>query len=106
MAAPERNRAKIESDGSLRLPPEALAALGAEPGDEVRLFVDSRRKSVRIERHSADPWADAMKEKPSHDMEDLFAQQKRREAEADDIFQKRLRDSKKQGDDPKPDKWR
>ena len=100
---------KIESDGSLRLPPEALAALGAEPGDDVRLFIDTRRKSVRIERHSDDPWADAMKDRPSHDMEDLFAQQKRREAEADDIFQNRLRKSKKEDDCEKPggdaDKW-
>ena len=101
---------KIESDGSLRLPPEALAALGAEAGDEVRLLIDTRRKSVRIERHSADPWADAIKEKPSHDMDDLFAQQKRREADADEIFQKRLRESKKEDDGKLPggdaDKWR
>ena len=102
MATPLR----IEADGSLRLPPEALAALGAVPGDELKLFIDTRGKSVRIERHSVDPWADAMKDKPSQDMEDLFAQQKQREAEADETFQKRLRDSKKEADEPKSDKWR
>ena len=102
----------IEPDGTLRLPPEALAALGARPGDEVRLFIDSRKKSVRIERHSDDPWADALKEKPSQGLDELLAAQQKRQAEADDIFDKRLRESKKKKDDPDekpkgdPDRWR
>ena len=85
---------KLESDGSLKLPPDALDALGAEPGDEVKLFVDSRKKIVRIERHSVDPWADAMREKQSKGLEDLLADQQKRQEAADDIFNQRLRDAK------------
>jgi len=85
---------RIEPDGSLKLPREALDAIGAEPGDDVKLFVDSRRKFVRVERHSEDPWADALKEKKSKGLEDLFAEQQKRQTDADDLFNKRLRDSK------------
>jgi len=85
---------RIAPDGSLKLPPDALDALGAEPGDEVRLFVDSRKKVVRVERYSDDPWADALKEKKSKGLDDLFAEQQKRQAAADDLFSQRLRDPK------------
>ena len=85
---------KIEPDGSLKLPREALDALGAAPGDDVKLFVDSRRKFVRVERHSDDPWADALKEKKSKGLEDLFEEQQKRQTDAHDLFNQRLRDSK------------
>ena len=88
---------KLGPDGSLKLPPDALDALGAEPGDEVKLFIDSRKKVVRIERHSDDPWADAMREKKSKGLEDLLAEQQKRQQAADDLFNRKLRDS--QGED-------
>ena len=84
---------RIGADGTLRLPPDALDALGAEAGDEVKLFIDSRKKFVRIERHSDDPWADALREKKSKGLEDLLAEQQKRQAAADDLFNKRLRDA-------------
>jgi bifunctional DNA-binding transcriptional regulator/antitoxin component of YhaV-PrlF toxin-antitoxin module len=84
---------KIAPDGSIQLPSDALAALGADPGDEVTLILDSRRKSVRIERYSEDPWADALREKKSKGLDDLFAEQKKREAAAEDLFNQRLRAS-------------
>jgi len=85
---------KLEADGSLKLPPDALDALGAMPGDEVKLFVDSRKKSVRIERHSDDPWADAMRQKQSKGLEDLLADQQKRQQAADDLFNQGLRKAK------------
>ncbi|MHC4953779.1 MAG: hypothetical protein ACYTGZ_07800 [Planctomycetota bacterium] len=98
----------IQPDGSIKLPHEALEAIGAEPGDEVRLFIDGRKKVIRIERHSDDPWADALKEKPKQDMEGIFEEQKRRQAEAEAIFKKRLKDSKpgEGKPDSDSDKWR
>ena len=108
----------IQPDGSVKLPKDALEALGAEPGDEVRIFVDTRKKAVRIERHSDDPWADALKAKPQKGIEDIFEEQKRRQAEAEQIFKKRFKDSEpgegkpdegKPGEgkpDNDPDKWR
>ena len=81
---------KIEADGSLRLPPEALQTLGAEPGDDVKLFLDNRKKQIRMERTSGDAWADAMRETKSKGLEDIFADQQKREAEADDIFKRKL----------------
>ena len=81
---------KLEADGSLRLPPEALQTLGAEPGDEVKLFLDNRKKQIRMERTSGDPWADAMRENKPKGMEDIFADQQQREAAAEDIFKRKL----------------
>ena len=82
--------------------------MGAEPGDEVRLFIDGRKKAIRIERHSDDPWADAMKEKPKIGMKDIFEDQKRRQAEAEQTFKKRLKESEPGEGKPDndPDKWR
>ncbi|MEM8883397.1 MAG: hypothetical protein AAGD14_04980 [Planctomycetota bacterium] len=98
----------IGADGSLKLPPEALEALGAEPGDTVKLNLDARQKRVRMERVSDDPWADAMREGPSKGFDDVLSDQQKREAEAKDLFDRKLRDSKT--DDEKPDddhdRWR
>jgi antitoxin component of MazEF toxin-antitoxin module len=99
---------KLESDGSLRLPQSVLDAIGAEPGDELKLFVDNRRKSVRIERYATDPWADAMREQKTKKLDDVLADQEKRHADAEDLFDKKLRDAEpgdgKPSDDA--DKWR
>ena len=83
-------QATIQPDGSVRLPAEALETLGAEPGDEVKIFLDNRKKAVRLERTSGDPWADAMRETKSKDLGDILAEQKKREAEADELFRRKL----------------
>jgi len=85
-------KVRLSKDGSVRLPPEVLEALGAEEGDTLRLFVDRRRKSVRIERFSEDPWADALREGPQKGIEDLLSDQKKRQAEAEDLFDRKLRE--------------
>lgn len=100
---------KLDKDGALRLPQEVLDAMGAEPGDEMKLIVDNRRKSVRIERHANDPWADAMREQKTKKLDDVLADQQKRHSEAEDLFDKKLRDAKP--GDGKPadtdiDKWR
>ena len=105
---------KLEADGSLRLPQSVLDAIGAEPGDELKLFVDNRRKSVRIERFATDPWADAMREQKTKKLDDVLADQQKRHAEAEDLFDKKMRDAQssetKPADGSKPpddaDKWR
>ena len=76
----------ISEDGSIRIPREALDVLGAEPGDDLKVILDRRRRAVRLERTSGDPWADAMREPKSKDFEDLLEEQKRREAEARAAF--------------------
>jgi len=96
----------LAPDGSVKLPPEVLEALGAEPGDTIRLFVDRRRKSVRLERFSEDPWADALREGPARDIEDLLSDQKKRQSEAEDLFDKKLRETDGGKPDDDPDKWR
>jgi len=100
----------LGKDGSLKLPPDMLEALELEPGQKVRVFLDTRRKELRVERHVDDPWAEAMKRKQGPDFDDLFADQSRREAEADRIFDEKMNQAKKEK--PKrrpeddPDYWR
>lgn len=98
----------IGADGGVRIPPEVLEALEIEPGGKVRLFVDTRRKSLRIERHSDDPWADALKPKSQKDFEDLLDAQKDRDEQARRVFEKRVKETppakRKPEDDP--DLWR
>ena len=99
---------EINKDGSVRLPPEVLEALGAEPGDNLKFVIDRRRKSVRLERVSDDPWADAMREGSSKGMEDILADQEKRQADADSAFDRKLKDTEADGEKPEndPDKWR
>ena len=98
----------IAKDGSIRLPAELLQALGAEPGDTLKFVIDRRRKTVRFERVSEDAWADAMREGPSKKLDDILADQQKRQADAEDLFDKKLKepepDDEKLKDDP--DKWR
>ena len=96
----------LGKDGSVRLPPEALEALGADPGDTLNLFIDRKRKLVRLERFSEDPWSDAMREGPSKGMEDLLADQQKRQAEAEDLFDRKLKETDGTKPDDDADKWR
>lgn len=94
--------------GEVKLPADALEALGIEPEDkEVEIFVDTRRKQVRLERHVEDPWADALKEKEQKGLEDLMADQTQREQDAQDLFERKLKEPPpKRRPEDDPDYWR
>lgn len=100
---------KVGATGEVKLPPEALEALELEPGGEMSLEIDTRRKQLRLERHVDDAWGEALKEKPQKGMEDLLDEQKKRDEAAKEMFEKRLKD-KKPGDkrrpEDSPDFWR
>jgi bifunctional DNA-binding transcriptional regulator/antitoxin component of YhaV-PrlF toxin-antitoxin module len=96
----------ISKDGSVRLPNEVLEALMAEPGDTLKVFVDKKRKAVRLERFSEDPWADAMREGPSKGLEDILADQQKRQAEAEDLFDQKLKETDGEKPEDDFDKWR
>ena len=54
-----------------------------------------------------DPWADAMRDGPSKGFDDILADQQKRQAEAEDLFNKKMKETdggKPEDDDP--DKWR
>ena len=100
---------KVGASGEVKLPPEALEALELEPGGEMSLEIDTRRKQLRLERFVADAWAEAMKEKPQKGMEDLLDEQKQREEAAKDLFEKRIKDKskpEKRRPEDSPDHWR
>lgn len=100
----------IGSDGRVLLPKEALDAIDVEPGAHVKLFIDTRRRSLRIERHVDDVWGEALKKKDGKSFDDILAEQKQREKEAEDIFRRGSKDaaSGKKDRDPEnhPDRWR
>jgi len=100
---------KVGAAGEVKLPPEALEALDLEPGQELSLEIDTRRKQLRIERHVDDAWAEAMKEKPQKGLEDLMDEQKQREEAAKELFEKRVKDRSpkdKRRPEDSPDYWR
>ena len=100
---------KVGGLGELKLPPEALEALELEPGGEVSLEIDTRRKQLRLERFVADAWAEAMKEKPQKGLEDLMDDQKAREEAAKELFEKRIKEKgpkDKRRPEDSPDHWR
>ena len=100
---------RIGGGGELKLPPEALEALELEPGQEMTLEIDTRRKQLRLERFVADAWGEAMKEKPQKGLEDLMDEQKQREQAAKEMFEKRLKDKAakdKRRPEDSPDYWR
>jgi antitoxin component of MazEF toxin-antitoxin module len=100
---------RVGAAGEVKLPPEALEALDLEPGGEMSLEIDTRRKQLRLERFVADAWAEAMKEKPQKGLEDLMEDQKQREEAAKELFEKRLRDKSakdKRRPEDSPDHWR
>lgn len=100
---------RLGGGGELKLPPEALEALELEPGGEMTLEIDTRRKQLRLERFVADAWSEALKEKPQKGMEDLLDEQKQREQAAKEMFEKRLREKSekdKRRPEDSPDYWR
>jgi bifunctional DNA-binding transcriptional regulator/antitoxin component of YhaV-PrlF toxin-antitoxin module len=100
---------KVGAMGEVKLPPEALAALEIEPGGEMSLEIDTRRKQLRLERHVDDAWGEAMKEKPQKGLEDLMDEQKQREQAAKEMFEKRIKEKNpkdKRRPEDSPDHWR
>jgi antitoxin component of MazEF toxin-antitoxin module len=100
---------KLGGAGELKLPPEALEALELEPGHELSLEIDTRRKQLRLERFVVDAWAEAMKEKPQKGLEDLMDEQKQRDAAAKELFEKRVKERNpkdKRRPEDSPDHWR
>jgi hypothetical protein len=108
MTKKKKRKLPLGSGGELKLPPDVLEALGIEPEDkEVEIFVDTRRKQLRIERHVDDPWAEALKEKPEKGFEDLMSDQEQREADAQDLFDRKLKEPPpKRRPEDDPDLWR
>jgi len=81
----------VGKNGEVRLPPDALEALGLEAGEQVRLTIDTRRHEIRLERHVDDAWGEALKEKKGKDFTDLWDDQSKREEEAKRIFDEGLK---------------
>ncbi len=59
MAKEKPRLLKVGKNGEVKLPLDVLDAIGHENGEDVRIFVDTRRKQIRLERYVDDPWADA-----------------------------------------------
>ncbi|MHC4134006.1 MAG: hypothetical protein ACYTDU_12070 [Planctomycetota bacterium] len=104
MTKKKKRTLPLGSRGELKLPPDVLEALGIVPEDkEVEIFVDKRRKQIRLERHVDDPWAEAMEKKPEKGFEDLMADQQQREADAEDLFDRKIKEpppKRRPEDDP------
>jgi len=88
----------VGSNGEVTLPADVLRLLDVAPGDAVELRLDTRGHAVRLERHVEDAWAEALKPKPQKGLEDVLDEQSRREREADDLFERRLREKRSGGD--------
>jgi len=102
MAKKKKRLLRVGKEGELRLPADAMETLGLEPGEQVEIFVDTRRKQVRLERYVDDPWAEAMKKKQEAGIDDLLDQQAERDAAAERLFEERLKEPPK-ADDRKPE---
>lgn len=98
----------LGANGELRLPGEALEALDVQPGEKLSLRIDTRHKQVRLERHVDDPWSEALKPKKQDGFEDILGAQKQRDADAADLFNKRVKEAPKEKRRPEddPDRWR
>lgn len=98
---------RLGQKGEITLPEDALYALGAKPGDRLKLRIDSRHKILHLERHVDDPWKEALEEKSTPGFEELLTDQQKRDAEAKRLFEERL---KQKGPAPRPeerpDSWR
>lgn len=95
--------------GEITLPEDALHALGAKPGDRLKLRIDSRHKVLHLERHVDDPWEEALQEKKAPDFEELMTDQQKRDAEAKRLFEERLEGRGKgpaARPEERPDSWR
>jgi hypothetical protein len=98
---------KIGQGGEIHLPPEAMELLELEPGHQVKLFLDKRRKQIRLERMVEDPWGEAMDRKSEKGFEDILGEQKDRDQEAADYFDKKIKEPPpKRRPEDNPDLWR
>ena len=100
---------KVDAKGNVKLPADALEAIGHETGEDVEIFVDTRRKQIRLERHVEDPWADALKPKDEKGFGDLMSEQQAREQAAADLFDQKMKDppkADKRRPEDDPDHWR
>ncbi len=103
---------KVGPDGSVVLPKDALDAIDVSAGGDVKLFVDTRRKSLRIERHVDDVWAEALGPRTQKNFDDVLSEQRQREKDAEDIFNRRSKDAGKEPGkkdskpEDHPDRWR
>jgi hypothetical protein len=104
MAKKKKRTLPLGSGGELKLPPDVLETLGIEPEDkEVEIFLDTRRKQLRVERHVDDPWAEALRQKEERGFEDLMSDQQQREADAEDLFDRKIKEpppERRPEDDP------
>lgn len=82
---------RLGTKGEVTLPPDVLETLDLEPGGELKLFLDTRRKQVRLERHVADAWEEALRKKPTKGLEDVLGEQTQRQEEAQSLFEERLK---------------
>jgi len=105
--AKQKRTLPVGANGEITLPPDALEQLGIEPGGSVEIFVDTRRKQIRIERHVDDPWADALKQKQEKGFEDLMGEQKDRDAAAERLFDEKSKEPPpKRKPEDEPGYWR
>jgi antitoxin component of MazEF toxin-antitoxin module len=109
MAKEKKRLLKVGEGGTVKLPPDAMEHLGLEPGESVQIFVDTRRKQIRLERHVDDPWAEALKQKPETGFDELMDEQAERDEAANRLFDERLKDPPKPDErrpEDDPDYWR
>jgi len=102
MAKKKPRSLKVGPEGTVKLPPDALEAIGWEAGEDVRIVLDTRQKRILLERHVEDAWADALKQRPGKGFDDILSEQAQREQEARDIFERRLKETKP-GEKPRPE---
>lgn len=99
----------VGPEGEVKLPSDALEAIGWEPGEKVEIHLDTRHRRILLERHVEDAWAEALKRRPEKGFEDILSEQARREQEAKEIFERRLKETKpgeRRGAEDDPDLWR
>ena len=103
MAKQKKRTLPVGPDGEIKLPADVIEKLDIELGGAVEIFLDTRRKQLRIERHTDDPWADALQQKEQRGFEDLMGEQQERDAAAEELFDQKAKDpppKRKPEDDP------
>ena len=97
----------VGSNWEIKLPADVVEALGLESGEKVQIYIDARRKAVRLERHVDDPWGEALKEKDTPGFEDLMEDHQTREEDAKKLFEQKLKEKpEKRRPEDNPDLWR
>jgi antitoxin component of MazEF toxin-antitoxin module len=91
----------------VKLPADVVEALGLESGEKVQIYIDARRKAVRLERHVDDPWTEALKDKDTPGFEDLMQDHDARQEDAKKLFEQKLKEKpEKPRPEDNPDLWR